>query len=317
MNERALARKSKRKLSANSTPVHTAAGIIGDPWSVLILRDAVLRKQRRFVEFRQSLGLNRATLTKRLSTLTGAGLLEHKLEPPNKNRFYVPTQIALDYLPVLLSMKEWGERWLLKPNEKSLLDVYHTSCESKLRTELICTTCNGIVGARNVYAERPNANVKRPPSQSNTRASGNEPLEKEGICPIARCLSVIGDRWSVLIIQEAFFGLRHFDMLQRRLGIAPNILSNRLLRLTNLDVLTLTQNPNTGRRDYRLTARGLDFYRVPLSMRQWAIQSLGVADPLHFYHTNCGQDLEVTLQCVSCLDPVRLQDVAARPNINC
>lgn len=316
MNEPATARISKRKLSANSTPVHAAAGIIGDPWSVLILRDAVLRKQRRFVEFRQSLGLNRATLTKRLGALTDAGLLEHKLEPPSKNRVYVPTQVALAYVPVLLSMKEWGQRWLLKPNEKSQLDVYHTSCESILRTELVCTDCHEIVGARNVYAERPGADLKRPPPRSNTRASGNEPLEKEGICPIARCLSVIGDRWSVLIIQEAFFGLRHFDMFQRRLGIAPNILSNRLLRLTNLDVLTLTQNPDTGRRDYRLTARGLDFYRVPMTMRQWAIQSLGVADPLHFYHTNCRQDLNVTLQCVSCLNPVRLQDVVSRPNID-
>jgi DNA-binding HxlR family transcriptional regulator len=116
----------------------------------------------------------------------------------------------------------------------------------------------------------------------------------------------------VLIVQEAFFGLREFDLLQRRLGIAPNILSNRLNRLSERGVLQRRSAPAASTRQiYYLTDKGLDLYPVPALLRQWAISTLGVEDPLHFSHRWCGSELAIDLRCTHCGAPVDAGSVDA------
>lgn len=285
-----------------STPVQVASAVVGDAWSVLILREAMLLKTSRFVEFREALQVNRATLTDRLGRLVRAGLLERAAAAPGQERFaYLPTTRAWAYLPVLLAMLEWGRRWEVDPAEGDLIDVRHTACGARLSTVLSCRTCNGAIDARAVRAERPDRIVVRPASKSRHRAPQLDQLERGRPCPIARCLASIGDRWSVLIVQESFFGLREFDLLQRRLGIAPNILSQRLNRLCERGVLVRRSSRGTSRRQrYYLTHKGLDLYPFPALLRQWAVSTLGVEDPLHFSHRWCGAILAVDLRCVHC-----------------
>jgi DNA-binding HxlR family transcriptional regulator len=89
-------------------------------------------------------------------------------------------------------------------------------------------------------------------------------------CSIAAALETVGERWSFLILRGAFNGLQHFEEFQSTLGIARNILSNRLARLVESGILHRDPDPTDRRRvAYRLTEKGLDLLPVLLSLRQW------------------------------------------------
>ncbi len=89
-------------------------------------------------------------------------------------------------------------------------------------------------------------------------------------CSIAAALESVGERWSFLILRGAFNGLRHFEEFQTNLGIARNILSNRLGRLVEHGILRRDPDPADRRKvTYRLTDKGRDLLPVLLSLRQW------------------------------------------------
>lgn len=89
-------------------------------------------------------------------------------------------------------------------------------------------------------------------------------------CGISAALEVVGERWSFLILRGAFNGLHHFEEYQSTLGIARNILSNRLARLVEHGILRREPDPADRRRvAYRLTEKGRDLLPVLLSLRQW------------------------------------------------
>jgi DNA-binding HxlR family transcriptional regulator len=89
-------------------------------------------------------------------------------------------------------------------------------------------------------------------------------------CGISAALEVVGERWSFLILRGAFNGLRHFEEFQGNLGIARNILSNRLGRLVEHEILKREPDPADRRKvTYRLTEKGRDLLPVLLSLRQW------------------------------------------------
>ena len=89
-------------------------------------------------------------------------------------------------------------------------------------------------------------------------------------CSIAAALESVGERWSFLILRGAFNGLHHFEEFQSTLGIARNILSNRLARLVENGILQRDPDPTDRRRvAYQLTEKGLDLLPVLLSLRQW------------------------------------------------
>ena len=101
-------------------------------------------------------------------------------------------------------------------------------------------------------------------------------------CPVARSLDIIGDRWSLLIVRDAFDGLRRFSDFQRSLGMARNILSDRLHKLVNSGILT-TQSASDGTayQEYVLTAKGERLFPVVVALRQWGEQHLFAPDEPH------------------------------------
>ena len=89
-------------------------------------------------------------------------------------------------------------------------------------------------------------------------------------CSIAAALTIIGERWTLLILRGAFDGLRHFEEFQATLGIARNILASRLARLVANGVFERTPDPNDRRRiAYRLTEKGRSLLPVLMSLKQW------------------------------------------------
>ena len=89
-------------------------------------------------------------------------------------------------------------------------------------------------------------------------------------CSIARALELVGERWTLLIIRDVFDGRRRFDQLQESLGIARNVLTDRLNRLVEEGILErVLYNERPARYEYRLTAKGLELSAALAALRQW------------------------------------------------
>ena len=92
-------------------------------------------------------------------------------------------------------------------------------------------------------------------------------------CGIAQTLEVLGDWWTLLIVRDAFFGLRRFSDFQASLGIAKNILAARLRQLVDQGILERVDAGTTGaRHEYRLTAKGEALLPLLMAMRDWSDQ---------------------------------------------
>jgi DNA-binding HxlR family transcriptional regulator len=99
--------------------------------------------------------------------------------------------------------------------------------------------------------------------------AGHKSMNEEP-CPVARSVDIVGDRWSLLIVRDAFDGMRRFGDFQRSLGVARNILSDRLRRLVDAGILeTRAASDGTAFHEYVLTAKGESLFTVVLALRQW------------------------------------------------
>src|SRR5436189_3352462 len=99
-------------------------------------------------------------------------------------------------------------------------------------------------------------------------------------CSIARALEVVGERWTLLIVRDAFLGLRRFEEFQQSLGIARNVLTDRLNRLVEEGILERVRySERPERYEYRLTAKGRDLQIALAGLRQWGDRYLSEKPP--------------------------------------
>jgi DNA-binding HxlR family transcriptional regulator len=121
-------------------------------------------------------------------------------------------------------------------------------------------------------------------------------------CSVARCLDVVGEWWSLLLIRDAMLGVTRFDDFQARLGISRNILTQRLNRLVDNDVFKRVQySEHPPRSEYRLTAKGRDLWLVVTAMRQWGDRWAAPAgSPVLVRHEGCGQIVSAVPTCSGC-----------------
>ena len=135
-------------------------------------------------------------------------------------------------------------------------------------------------------------------------------------CSIARTLDVVGERWSLLILRDAFYGVRRFDDFQHDLGVARNILTDRLNKLVGHGVLEKTPyEERPVRYEYRLTDKGRDLLPVLLTMMSWGDRwaGEGAAPPVTLTHTSCGNDTRAVLSCEACGEELRLGQLRVHP----
>lgn len=99
-------------------------------------------------------------------------------------------------------------------------------------------------------------------------ADNNSPQRNE--CPVARTLEIMGDRWSLMIIRDAFDDVRRFSEFQKNLGVAKNILASRLKALVEAGVLDIRPaSDGSAYKEYVLTGKGREIFPIVVSMRQW------------------------------------------------
>src|ERR687887_353605 len=99
-------------------------------------------------------------------------------------------------------------------------------------------------------------------------------------CSVARALEVVGERWTLLIVRDAFLGLRRFDEFQESLGIARNVLTDRLNRLVDEGILERVRySERPERYEYRLTPKGRELNVALAGLRQWGDKHLSDKPP--------------------------------------
>ena len=138
-------------------------------------------------------------------------------------------------------------------------------------------------------------------------------------CSVARTLELIGDRWTLLIVHEAFLGVHRFEQFNERLGVARNILTVRLQALVRHGVLDrVLYQERPARYEYRLTDRGRDLHGVICLLREWGDKWLPGKDgpSIVIEHTACGRDFVPVVTCSHCQAPadVFTTRTVARPS---
>ena len=135
-------------------------------------------------------------------------------------------------------------------------------------------------------------------------------------CSVARTVSVIGDRWTLLILRDCFLRVRRFEEFQARLGITRHVLADRLRKLVRAGVLRKEIYQTRPRRsEYRLTDKGLDLHTVLLAVVHWGdVHMAGKRGrPMVHEHVACGHTFDPVLTCSACGDKLEARSVRVRP----
>ncbi|MYR05505.1 transcriptional regulator [Gordonia sp. SID5947] len=125
-------------------------------------------------------------------------------------------------------------------------------------------------------------------------------------CSVAQSLEIVGEWWTLLIIRDALFGVTRFDEFSTRLGIARNVLTQRLDTLVEHGVLVKEPYQDKPiRYDYRLTDKGRDLWTVIAALRQWGDKwTAADGPPVITTHRGCGHTMTVEPACSECGEPV-------------
>jgi DNA-binding HxlR family transcriptional regulator len=133
---------------------------------------------------------------------------------------------------------------------------------------------------------------------------------------VGAAVELLGDRWTFLILREAFFGTRRFNEFAQNLGLSRNILSDRLKTLVAKGIFeTHPYGPGGTRHEYHLAESGRDVFPIVVALLQWGDKHLaGPRGPsIVLKHRLCGNDADPLLTCTSCHEPIELSDIEPRP----
>ncbi|MEY2918974.1 MAG: hypothetical protein RL261_279 [Pseudomonadota bacterium] len=299
----------------HSGEVARALQVVGDRWSFLLMRDAFIGV-RRFEDLRRRTGASRGTLTARLNAMVDAGLFYRSPYGSAPSRLeYRLTEKGLAFYPVALCMWTWENRWGgefgLPPK------LIHTSCGKSLNPSLVCTHCETGIGWRDmVFKPGPGAHSYPAPPTHTRRRESAATSSGDGVdTTMFHSVDTVGDRWTALLVGALFFGLHRYDDINSALGIATNILADRLRRLLAAGVIEqrLYQD-HPPRHEYHLTDKGWDLLQFTIAMHDWGTH--WIPSPhgpgLLLRHRPCGKRLRVKVVCGSCGAAVEAREVQIR-----
>ena len=134
-------------------------------------------------------------------------------------------------------------------------------------------------------------------------------------CSIAATLAAVGDRWTLLILRDLFRGVRRFERLHQDLGIARNLLTDRLQRLVDLEIVhRVPYQDRPVRCEYHLTTKGADLSPALVALMHWGDRWYAVdGPPTLLVHDACGTPLDQAVSCPACHEPVRPHHIRSRP----
>jgi DNA-binding HxlR family transcriptional regulator len=130
-------------------------------------------------------------------------------------------------------------------------------------------------------------------------------------CSMARAMAVVGDRWSILILREAYYGIKRFDQFEHFIGVAPNILSSRLKRLVDAEIMRRVPLPgHSTRHEYVLTKKGRAFFPAYLALKKWGDDWLAEKGPQVVFRDRLDRrEIEYPTLLTADGKPLQLEDV--------
>ncbi len=288
-----------------TSSVTRAIRVLGDRWSILIIRDAFMGV-RRFQDFLERTGTSRATLTNRLQSLVRAGIFRRVQYSESPARFeYRLTDKGRDLYALSLVAWSWERRWAPK-GAGFPMKLLHRSCGHEMFPTVACSHCGASLSIRDTrYVPGPGVNARAVAPRARYRrlsalTSATHKGSQSGLTHIA---DIVGDPWTPLVLAAAFFGLRRFDDIQRELGIATNILSTRLDLLVRQKILERHPYSELPRRyEYRLTDKGRDLFSYALLLNRWGDKHLATAagPPYYLVHSTCEKHATPEVRCSHC-----------------
>jgi DNA-binding HxlR family transcriptional regulator len=137
-------------------------------------------------------------------------------------------------------------------------------------------------------------------------------------CTIAAALAMVGEKWTFMVLREAFNGIRRFDDMQRRTGMPRQVLTDRLSRLVADGILRKVPYQEDGQRarsEYRLTGKGLDLFPVIVALLEWGNKHTpGPSGPIvELTHRDCGEPVHQELRCAAGHELGSAREVTPRP----
>jgi DNA-binding HxlR family transcriptional regulator len=135
-------------------------------------------------------------------------------------------------------------------------------------------------------------------------------------CSLAKSLEVVGERWSLLIVRDVMNGNRRFSSIQASLGVARNVLSSRLQRLIDEDILERrAYQESPPRHEYFLTEKGLDLWPALMALMHWGDRHSAGPEgpPVLVIHKDCGGPVSDRGVCGSCGETLNARDAQALP----
>jgi DNA-binding HxlR family transcriptional regulator len=285
--------------------------IVSDAWAFLVIREAFFGTQT-FEAFHSALGIPRATLTDRLRKLTQLAIFRQVATGRSQRKEYRLTRMGFDLYPSFIALMQFGDRWLAG-NQPPPLSLLHMTCGCESHPFVACSACGEKLNAKDVkFRDGPGAGRHPAKAGRNTRraSDGNRFLLGRP-SSVSRALQIIGDKWSFMVVREAFFGNRRYDKIQTALSIAPNILTDRLSRLVASGVFYRRRYQSSpDRYEYLLTDLGRDLYGPFAVMLRWGDRWLsGGKPPLLLRHTACGHDFHASVICDKCKQPIVAADM--------
>ena len=131
---------------------------------------------------------------------------------------------------------------------------------------------------------------------------------------VGRALSLVGERWTMLILRETFFGVRRYGQFARNLGIPRPTLSLRLRKLVDAGLLERARySTDPDRYEYRLTPAGRDLFPAVIALMRWSDQHFAGPDgpPIVLRHDTCGQQTHPHVTCEVCGEEISNRNVTA------
>jgi DNA-binding HxlR family transcriptional regulator len=290
--------------------VTRAIELIGDRWSILVVRDA-FQGVRRFEDFLARTGASRATLTRRLRSLEASGILRRVAsEAPPGHLEYRLTDMGRDLFPLSLVAWSWERRWA--PRGAGIpAKLRHAGCGHDIRPQVACGHCGGAVTLRELEHRRgPGRLPRTAPAAARAwrRSAFTADTQHGSQAALTHIADIVGDAWTPLLVAAAFFGRRRFDEFQQELGIATNILAARLELLVTQRILVrrlYVRHPP--RHEYRLTGKGLDLLHYAVVLNAWGDRWLAPpSGPAYeLVHRGCGHLVAPVVRCGYCREPLR------------
>jgi len=237
--------------------------VLADTWTYLIIREAFFGA-RRFAEFQRKLAIPRATLSNRLARLEKNKILR-RVGKAHEHKQYHLTERGIDVYPITLGMMWFGDKWMCK--ETPPLALFHKTCRSWFSAKVVWQETGKPVNAKEIFIRIPKDYwIPRPKKiVRQRRSTWNGDVQGQRPCSVERMLSIVGDRWTFLVLQELFHGNHRFEDFIWNLEIAPGILSGRLNNLHRAGFIEKSDDWN----GYRLTEMGFDSYGPMILMKVW------------------------------------------------